>query len=73
MPAHVTEAQLWRAQQIRDSMQHPQTGEVIPAIARMSAFMPVNIVLCYGLLLPQVFSLFQPYKKENEKFAQLTL
>jgi tricarboxylate carrier len=54
VPAHVTEAQLWRAQQIRDSMQHPQTGEVIPAIARMSAFMPVNIVLCYGLLLPQV-------------------
>ena len=49
----VTEAQLWRAQQIRDSMEHPQTGQVIPAIARMSAFMPVNIVLCYGLLLPQ--------------------
>jgi tricarboxylate carrier len=49
----VTEAQLWRAQQIRDSMEHPQTGQVIPAFARMSAFMPVNIILCYGLLLPQ--------------------
>ncbi len=49
----VTEAQLWRAVQIRDSMEHPQTGQVIPAFARMSAFMPVNIVLCYGLLLPQ--------------------
>lgn len=50
--ASMSEEQLWRAQQIRDSLVHPQTGEIIPAFARMSAFMPVNIPLCFGLLLP---------------------
>ena len=31
---------------------HPQTGEVIPVLFRMSAFMPVNVIMCWGLLIP---------------------
>lgn len=30
---------------------HPQTGETVPAAFRLSAFMPVNIPICVGMLL----------------------
>lgn len=48
----VPERQLWAAKQLRDAALHPQTGEKIPLVARMSAFMPMNILICYGLMLP---------------------
>src|SRR4051812_3430556 len=51
--ADVDEQRLWRAKQLRDSAVHPQTGERISPPARMSAFMPANILICYGLMLPQ--------------------
>ena len=51
-PDEVTEKKLWRAKQIKDSMLHPQTGEVIPAPFRLSAFMPTNVIICYGMMLP---------------------
>jgi hypothetical protein len=30
---------------------HPQTGEIVPAVFRMSSFVPVNIPICGGMLL----------------------
>lgn len=51
---NVDEERLWRAKQIRDATLHPQTKEKIVAPARMAAFMPMNIIICYGLMLPQV-------------------
>lgn len=52
LPSDFPVDKLWRAKQIKDAMEHPQTGKVIPAPFRMSAFMPANIILCYGLMLP---------------------
>jgi hypothetical protein len=34
-----------------DAAVHPQTGETIPTIFRLSAFVPVNIPICAGMLL----------------------
>jgi len=51
-PDSVSDDSLWRAKQIKDSMMHPQTGKIIPAPLRLSAFMPANVVICFGLMLP---------------------
>lgn len=45
-----TDAELWRAKKVKDAMVHPATGEIIPAPLRFTAFAPVNLVLCAGLL-----------------------
>lgn len=52
--------ELYAAKKLKDSMVHPDTGDVIPAIGRMSAFVPANLLLTYGMLnsstpLTQVF------------------
>jgi hypothetical protein len=52
LPADTDPKRLWRAKQIKDAMMHPQSGEVIPVVFRMSAFMPINIVICKGLMIP---------------------
>ena len=45
-----SDAELWRARQVLEAVQHPQTGEVIPAVLRFSFFAPANLVICAGLL-----------------------
>lgn len=45
-----SDAELWRAWQVLSAVQHPQTGEVIPAVLRFSFFAPANLVICAGLL-----------------------
>lgn len=35
-----------------DTTLHPDTGKKIPALFRISAFVPANIVICMGILLP---------------------
>jgi len=47
-----TDAQLWRARKVVASSVHPATGEDIPACFRFTAFAPVNLIICVGLLRP---------------------
>ncbi|TMW56486.1 hypothetical protein Poli38472_006496 [Pythium oligandrum] len=53
-----SDEELWEARRLYESVVHPQTGEVIPAIFRLSAFVPVNIPICAGMLLapPTLFN-----------------
>eukprot|EP00164_Ancoracysta_twista_P013632 GFYU01021845.1.p1 GENE.GFYU01021845.1~~GFYU01021845.1.p1 ORF type:complete len:333 (-),score=79.35 GFYU01021845.1:263-1261(-) len=48
----VTNVDLWEARKLRDSTLHPDTGEKILAPLRMSGFVPTNIPICVGLLMP---------------------
>ncbi|KAJ9080044.1 Sideroflexin FSF1 [Entomophthora muscae] len=43
---------LWKAKLLVDSSVHPDTGEVIFFPFRMSAYVPTNLVVTAGLLLP---------------------
>jgi len=50
-PAGVTDAELWDARRIFESIMHPQFNEPIPAAGRMSAFVPANVPLCAFMLM----------------------
>ncbi|OQS04486.1 Mitochondrial Tricarboxylate Carrier (MTC) Family [Thraustotheca clavata] len=54
----VTDAQLWDARRICECVFHPQTGEKLPMLFRMPAFVPVNIPICSGMVLapPTLFN-----------------
>ncbi|EQC34559.1 hypothetical protein SDRG_07884 [Saprolegnia diclina VS20] len=54
----VTNAELWDARRICESVFHPQTGEKLPLLFRMPAFVPVNIPICSGMVLapPTLFN-----------------
>lgn len=54
LPAHTTDADLWEARSIVESMVHPETGQVIPVVFRFSSFVPVNILLALSMLSPTV-------------------
>jgi len=43
---------LWQAQKVIDTTLHPDTQEVIPMPFRVSAFVPANILICMGMLMP---------------------
>eukprot|EP00127_Corallochytrium_limacisporum_P004070 Clim_evm15s157 gene=Clim_evmTU15s157 len=43
---------LWQAKKIVDSTVHPDTGETIFLPFRMSAFVPMNILITVGMLIP---------------------
>ena len=49
--AFASDAQLWRAKRTVDSAIHPDTGEAIPLLFRMSFFMPSNLPITAGMLL----------------------
>lgn len=36
---------------VYESAVHPQTGETLPLYFRLSAFVPVNIPICAGMIL----------------------
>jgi tricarboxylate carrier len=46
----VTIDKIWEAKKVRDSMVHPDTGEIIPAPFRFSAFLPANLGIVVGML-----------------------
>lgn len=45
-------AQLWHAKKIKDAIIHPDTHEKIPLPLRGSAFVPMNVLIAAGMLMP---------------------
>lgn len=58
-----SDEELWKARNIIESMEHPQTKQIINPIGRMSCFVPANIPIQIGMLLapPTVHSPIPPY------------
>ncbi|KAG0098000.1 hypothetical protein BGZ93_001382 [Podila epicladia] len=52
MPASTDPAKLWRAKEICDSTLHPDTGKPIFLPFRMSCFVPTNMLVAAGMLMP---------------------
>lgn len=50
--------EIWKAKKICNAMIHPDTGEVIPAPFRFSAFLPANLFIVAGMLTARTVSLF---------------
>ncbi|RLN51302.1 hypothetical protein BBJ29_003060 [Phytophthora kernoviae] len=50
-PGQFKDSELWNLRQAYESAVHPQTGETVPVAFRLSAFVPVNIPICVGMLL----------------------
>ena len=44
---------MWEAQALVQSAVHPDTGEIIPRPFRMAGYVPFNIPILVGLLVPQ--------------------
>ncbi|GAA5916708.1 hypothetical protein JCM6882_005782 [Rhodosporidiobolus microsporus] len=49
---HEEEAGVWKAKQLVDSSLHPDTQEPVPLPFRLSAFVPTNLVIVAGMLMP---------------------
>ena len=44
---------MWHAQFMVDSAVHPDTNELVPKPFRMAGYVPCNIPILVGLLIPQ--------------------
>ena len=51
LPSNISDQALWNAKWLVDSTVHPDTGKLVPAFFRLSAFVPVNIPIMIGMLL----------------------
>ncbi|GAA5833569.1 hypothetical protein JCM3766R1_002576 [Sporobolomyces carnicolor] len=49
---HEDTAGIWKAKQLVDSSLHPDTGEAVPLPFRLSAFVPTNLLIVGGMLMP---------------------
>ncbi|GAA5970169.1 hypothetical protein JCM8115_000763 [Rhodotorula mucilaginosa] len=49
---HEDQYGVWKAKQLVDSSIHPDTGEPVPLPFRLSAFVPTNLVIVAGMLMP---------------------
>lgn len=47
-----SDEELWKAKKICDAIIHPDTGEKIFLPFRLSAFVPINVLVCAGLVMP---------------------
>lgn len=68
----LTGACLWRAQAIttRDSMMHPDTGEVIPVMMRRCFYLPSNLPIFLGMLLsPQTVGWISTWQIINNGYS----
>ncbi|GAA5820230.1 hypothetical protein JCM10212_006788 [Sporobolomyces blumeae] len=45
-------AGIWKAKQLVDSSLHPDTGDIVPLPFRLSAFVPTNLLIVGGMLMP---------------------
>ncbi|KAG0216172.1 Tricarboxylate/iron carrier [Mortierella sp. GBAus27b] len=52
VPANIDPGKLWRAKEICDSTLHPDTGKPIWLPFRMACFVPTNLVVVAGMLIP---------------------
>ncbi|KAI7949736.1 hypothetical protein MJO28_008557 [Puccinia striiformis f. sp. tritici] len=50
--SEASQEQVWAAKQVVEASLHPDTQEPIPLPFRMSAFVPTNLIIATGLLLP---------------------
>lgn len=44
---------MWEAQMLVQSSVHPDTGDIVPRPFRMSGYVPFNLPILVGLLVPQ--------------------
>ena len=44
---------MWKAQLLVQSAVHPDTGEIVPKPFRMAGYVPFNVPILVGLLIPQ--------------------
>ncbi|SPQ97473.1 Sidoreflexin [Plasmodiophora brassicae] len=49
-PPGVSNEQMWAARSTLEAIVHPDTGKPIPLLFRFSAFVPVNLPICVGML-----------------------
>ena len=49
----VSNEEMWHAQFMVDSAVHPDTNELVPKPFRMAGYVPCNIPILVGLLIPQ--------------------
>eukprot|EP01132_Coremiostelium_polycephalum_P005075 gene5075-6317_t len=49
---NIYSTELWQAKKNVDAIIHPDTGKPIFMPFRMSAFLPINVIICAGLILP---------------------
>ncbi len=52
VPSGTTDADLWNARRIKESILHPDNDEKINPLFRFSAFAPANIPICVWLMWP---------------------
>ncbi|KAF9933183.1 hypothetical protein FBU30_006349 [Linnemannia zychae] len=52
IPANTDPARLWRAKEVCDSTLHPDTGKPILLPFRMACFVPTNLLVAAGMLMP---------------------
>ena len=50
----VSDEDLWEARRLCDSAVHPDTGEIVPKLFRLTAFVPSAVIISAGMLMSPV-------------------